>query len=85
MYRNRQILLHLVFLLAFQLTAQSYRIQESLSFKSRILDRKYVIPLYFPRIITNPEILSGNVYVTGWAITSLPGWNTVRLLPSSIT
>lgn len=49
MYRNRQIVLHLVFLLAFQLTAQSYRIQESLSFKSRILDREIRYSIVLPK------------------------------------
>jgi len=49
MYRNRQIVLHLVFLLAFQLTAQSYRIQESLSFKSKILDREIRYSIVLPK------------------------------------
>jgi len=49
MYWNRKIVLHFVFLLVFQLTAQNYRIQESLSFKSKILDREIRYSIVLPK------------------------------------
>lgn len=49
MYPNRKIVLHLAFLLIFELTAQNYRIQESLSFKSKILDREIRYSIVLPK------------------------------------